>query len=71
MAIDEVDPSCDVRVALAACKDYGLKKPRAEALLAEVAAAVSTWREEAAAAGIPRSEQELMAPAFGRASQSS
>ncbi len=64
LAIDEVDATCDVGVALAACRDYGLKRPRAETILNEVRAAVAGWREEASTAGIPRSEQELMAPAF-------
>lgn len=68
LAIDEADPTCDVAVALAACRSYSLERPRAEAILAEVAAAVGSWREEAGAAGIPRAEQELMAAAFAGAS---
>jgi serine/threonine-protein kinase HipA len=37
---------------------------RARAIEEEVVAAVSTWREVAAAVGVPRAKQDAMAPAF-------
>lgn len=64
LAINEVDRACDVKIALAAAKDYGLTAERAEEIVARVKAAVSTWRDEARGAGIPKGEQDLMAPAF-------
>jgi serine/threonine-protein kinase HipA len=43
---------------------YRLTLAEAEAIISEVAGAVADWREEAAAAGIPREEAERLAPAF-------
>ncbi len=64
LAINEVETACDVSIALEACRDYGLVRPAAEEIEKQVRAAVARWRLEAAALGIPRSEQKLMAPAF-------
>ncbi|MSQ70528.1 MAG: type II toxin-antitoxin system HipA family toxin [Betaproteobacteria bacterium] len=64
LAINEVETSCDVSVAMDACRDYGLTKQQAQRALRQARAAVAQWRVEAGRLGIPRSEQELMAPAF-------
>jgi len=68
LAINEVDTVCDVSVAREAHADYGLSKTEADAIIAKTAAAVRRWKSEAARLGIPKSEQELMAPAFESAS---
>jgi serine/threonine-protein kinase HipA len=64
LAIDEVETSCEVSVAMEACESYGVTRGRAAEVLKEVRAAVGEWRRHARTLGIPRSEQELMAPAF-------
>lgn len=65
LAINEVETACDVSVAMDASQDYGLTKQEAGDTLKQVHAAVAQWRNEAGKLGISRSEQELMAPAFG------
>ena len=64
LAINEIDSACDVRIALEARVHYGLSKSEAEGVVAKVAAAVASWRGEAAKLRIPKSEQDLMAGAF-------
>jgi serine/threonine-protein kinase HipA len=64
LAIDEVETTCDVAIAMQAHKSYGLTRDRAELALAEVQAATASWRTEAETLHIPRAEQELMAVAF-------
>ncbi len=64
LAINEVDTTCDVSIALEAHRDYGLSKTEAEGIIAKTGAAVALWRSEATRVGIPRAEQELMASAF-------
>lgn len=66
LAINEIETTCEVSIAVDAHADYGLSKQAAEDLLTKVSTAVSSWREEAARLGIPRAEQELMAAAFSR-----
>ena len=64
LAINEVDTACDVTIAIDACRDYGLARQEAEAVVKQVRSAVGGWRTHAKALGIPTSEQELMAAAF-------
>jgi serine/threonine-protein kinase HipA len=64
LAINEVDTTCDVSIALEARDDYGLSKSEADGVLAEVTAAVASWRTEATELRIPKAEQDLMAKAF-------
>jgi serine/threonine-protein kinase HipA len=64
LAINEVDATCDVSIALEARIDYGLSKIEADRVLAEVTTAVVSWRTEATELRIPKAEQELMAAAF-------
>ncbi len=64
LAINETETACDVEIARGAHKMYALSLEEADRLIAEVLAAVKTWRNEAAALGIRPSEQEQMASAF-------
>ena len=54
----------DVSIAMEACKDYGVTGQEADNVIKQVRAVVAQWCSEAGKLGIPRSEQELMAPAF-------
>jgi len=64
LAINEVESACDVSIAMAACKDYGLTREEASTVLKQVQAAVAGWQEEAKRLNIPKSERDLMAAAF-------
>ena len=64
LAINEVDGTCDVSIALEAHADYGLSKPEADKIVARTTTAVASWRREAAKLRIPKAEQDLMAQAF-------
>jgi serine/threonine-protein kinase HipA len=64
LAINEVESACDVSIAMASCKDYGLTQDEAGTVLKQVRAAVAGWQEEAKRLNIPQSEQDLMAAAF-------
>ena len=64
IAIDEANATCDIEVALKAAPDYGLNPGQASGVVAEVRAAVSTWRNEAANVRIGRAEQNRMHAAF-------
>ena len=64
LAINEVETACDVSIAMDACQDYGLTRQEADSVLSQVRTPVAQWRSEAVRLGIPRAEQELMAPAF-------
>jgi serine/threonine-protein kinase HipA len=64
LAINEVDTTCDVSIALEAHADYGLSKPEADKIVTRATATVASWRREATDLHIPKSEQDLMAPAF-------
>jgi serine/threonine-protein kinase HipA len=66
LAINEVDTTCDVSIALEARADYGLSKSEADAVLAEVTTAVASWRKEAAELRIQKPEQDLMAARSSR-----
>ena len=64
LAINEVETTCDVSIALEAHADYGLSKVEADEILMRATAAVASWRKEAARLRIPKAEQTLMAAAF-------
>ncbi len=64
LAINEVERACEPSIAVNACRDYGLTRQEASRIVAQVRAAVMRWRSQADSLGIPRSEQDLMAPAF-------
>lgn len=64
LAINEVDASCDVSIAMDACASYGLSRRQADSELKNVLAATVHWRDEARRLGIPRGEIEQMRRAF-------
>ena len=64
LAIDEVNATCDVEVALEAAPDYGLAITQAADIVREVREAVAGWREEATKLDISREEQERLRGAF-------
>ncbi|WP_321477073.1 type II toxin-antitoxin system HipA family toxin [uncultured Paludibaculum sp.] len=64
LAINEVDSTCDVAVALEAHADYGLTATEARTIISKTRAVVASWRTEASRLRIPKTEQELMAKAF-------
>jgi serine/threonine-protein kinase HipA len=64
LAINEVETTCDVSIAMEASREYGLNPREAADVLKEVQEAVRSWREEATRLNIPKAEQELMADAF-------
>lgn len=64
LAINEVETRCDVSIALEACGDYGLRRDDATRIVDQVREAVGSWQSEAEALGIPRWQQEEMAPAL-------
>jgi serine/threonine-protein kinase HipA len=64
LAINEVDTTCDVAIAMDAYKEYGLTAKRATVALQQVRAAVANWRQEANRLRISRDEQHLMETAF-------
>ena len=64
LAINEVETSCDVSIAMEASRDYGLGREEATRVLKSVQKAVDGWQEEATLLNIPKAEQDLMADAF-------
>lgn len=64
LAINEVETSCDVSVAMDASRDYGLTAQQASGVFDDVRRAVQNWRNEANRFHIPKAEQDLMALAF-------
>lgn len=64
LAINEVEATCDIGIAMDACRDYLLTHKQAADIHREVTTAIASWRHEAKTLGIPRSEQEQMAAAF-------
>lgn len=64
LAINEIDATCDVSIAMDSSQSYGVDRKRAERVLQQVRGAIVGWRKEAERLGIPRSQQELMAAAF-------
>ena len=64
LAINEVESTCDVAIALEAHRAYGLTAAEAKTIISEVRKAVASWRSEATQLRIPRADQELMAKAF-------
>jgi serine/threonine-protein kinase HipA len=64
LAINETETASNLEIARAAHNMYALSLDEADRLIAEVLSAVKTWRNEARALGIRKSEQEQMASAF-------
>jgi serine/threonine-protein kinase HipA len=66
LAINEVERTCDLSIAMEAHASYGVKAADASEIIAKARKAVASWRSAASRLGIPRSEQDLMAPAFSQ-----
>ncbi len=64
LAINEVEATCDVSIAMDASSSYGISKDEAFVLLGEVKGVINSWRTEAASLRNPKAEQDLMAAAF-------
>ncbi len=64
LCIDDRDASPDLRLALSTARFYSLKPAEASRIAAAVREVVAGWRKQAIAMKIPRSEIELMEPAF-------
>jgi serine/threonine-protein kinase HipA len=64
LAINEVETTCDVSIAMEARQDYGLNAQEAGKALQQVQDAVAGWRGEATHLNIPQAEQDLMIDAF-------
>jgi serine/threonine-protein kinase HipA len=64
LAINEVETTCDVSIAMDVSREYGLNLREAADVLKEVREAVRGWREEATRLNIPKAEQDIMAEAF-------
>jgi serine/threonine-protein kinase HipA len=62
--ISETDNAQDLDLLRDVATHFRLKPARAQQVLSEVITAVRAWREVALSAGISRSDQERMAPAF-------
>jgi len=64
LAINEVEATCDVEIAMDASSDYGVSKAEADDVIKAIKEAVRSWRDEASSLRIPKAEQEFMAAAF-------
>ncbi len=64
LAINEVDTTCDVSVAMDAHRDYGQTASQANEIRKKVQAAVKGRRKEATKLNILKADQDLMAAAF-------
>ncbi len=63
-AIDEVDGTASLDLALGVAPHFGVKPDKAKAIAREVGAAVTRWRKIAAAMGLAAGEVDRMASAF-------
>ena len=57
-------PLASMDVALSVIGDFRIKKPRANEIIGEVAAAINGWRNVAAELGLDEREMDMVAPAF-------
>lgn len=64
LTLDEVNDEASLGTALAVARAFGVSRPQAEAIVAEVAAAVSDWRRVAAAHGLTSAQIDRMDSAF-------
>lgn len=62
--IDEQSGDASIELALSVADYFRLAPPKARQMASEVARAVSGWRQEATALGIPATETEIVASAF-------
>jgi serine/threonine-protein kinase HipA len=64
LAINEVDDTASVDIALGVARHFGRKLPAARGIVGEVVASVAGWKEAAAAVGLNAKEIERMQSAF-------
>lgn len=64
LAINEVDTTCNVEIAMEAHQTYGLTASEAKLIISTTRKAVSSWRSRAAKLRIPTREQVQMGEAF-------
>ena len=64
MAIDDADSTASLDLAFTVAGHFGLKRPAANAIAAEVGSAVARWRDNAASLGLSAGEIDRMASAF-------
>ena len=64
LAINEVESTCEVAIALEAHRAYGLTAAEAKTIVSKTREVVAGWHSEATRFRIPRGEQELMVKAF-------
>jgi serine/threonine-protein kinase HipA len=64
MALNEIETEASLDTLLAVAPSFGFSKEEANAIVSEVASAVSDWRTVATAAGLSKPDQERMEPAF-------
>jgi serine/threonine-protein kinase HipA len=62
--VSDSDNSQSLELAHSVARYFRVKSPRAMQIAHEVIDATSSWRKAASTAGIPKSEQESMRPAF-------
>ncbi len=62
--IDEQSGDASIELALSVAEYFRLTQAQARQTAGEVAKAVSRWRQEAAALGIPAAEVEILSSAF-------
>ncbi len=62
--ISETDNAQDLELAREVAAQFRIRRPRVTTIIDEVRAAVNTWSEVAADAGLTRAQRERMAPAF-------
>jgi serine/threonine-protein kinase HipA len=64
LAIDELDGTASLDIALPVAPRFGLKKEEAQVIVAEVGAPVAAWRAAAKALKLKPNEIQRMVPAF-------
>ena len=62
--VSETDNAQALELVRDVARYFRLSARRADEIIAEVVRAVRDWRKQAKAVGIPRAQQDLMAPAF-------
>ena len=64
LTLDEADDTSSIDTVMSVAEYFGLKLPQARQIVAEVASAVLSWREVAAANGLTEPQVDRMASAF-------
>ena len=64
LTLDENDDTSSIDTVMSVAENFGVKGTQAKQIVAQVAAAVLTWREVAAAKGLTAAQVDRMASAF-------